>query len=130
MREEDLADAIHHYSQAKAYGWLALTAAYLYFNQPQSALLVLQHAVAHSYRQATDSCPEAEHLTQAAVKQLCEAWLELCLDMARDKAVPGGVVLLVFPAKQQMQLGASQVSSACLVLSTLQSSRCSWEVFR
>jgi hypothetical protein len=102
--------AISHYSQADAYGWLPLTAAYLHANQPQPALLLLQHAIAHSYSRAPDSIGRTDTITAAAAaRQLAEQWAGLILRMIRGEAAPGGLTLLLFPAPHLKQLGASQV---------------------
>jgi hypothetical protein len=109
--------AISHYSQADACGWLPLTAAYLHANQPQPALLLLQHAIAHSYSRAPDSTGRIDSTTAAAaVRQLAEEWAGLILRMIRDEAAPGGLTLLLFPAPHLKQLGASQVLCAVLLL--------------
>lgn len=108
--------AISHYSQADAYGWLPLTAAYLHANQPQPALLLLQHAIAHSYSIAPDSTGRTHTAAAAAARQLAEEWAGLILGMIRDEAAPGGLTLLLFPAPHLHQLGASQVLCTILLL--------------
>ncbi|DBA81543.1 TPA: hypothetical protein ACH3X1_007317 [Trebouxia sp. C0004] len=108
VHQGSLPVAISHYSQADAYGWLALTAAYLHANQTQPALLLLQHAIAHSYSRALDSIGRMDTTTAAAARQLAEEWAGLILRMIRDKVAPGGLTLLLFPAPHLKQLGASQ----------------------
>lgn len=109
VRQGSLPRAISHYSQANAYGWLPLTAAYLHANQPQPALLLLQHAIAHTYGRAPVSAGQAGALLHAAARQLAEEWAGLILSMIKDQASPGGLTLLLFPAPHQKQLGSSQV---------------------
>ncbi len=120
VRQGSLPVAISHYSQADAYGWLPLTAAYLHANQPEPALLLLQHAIAHSYSRApnsagrTDTTIAAAAAAAAAARQLAEEWAGLILRMIRDEAAPGGLTLLLFPAPYLKHLGASQV--LCMIL--------------
>ena len=118
VHQGSLPVAISHYSQADAYGWLPLTAAYLHANQPQPALLLLQHAIAHSYSRAPDSMSRTDTMTAtaAAARQLAEEWAGLILRMIRDEAAPGGLTLLLFPAPHLKQLGASQVLCTILLL--------------
>lgn len=117
VHQGSLPVAISHYSQADAYGWLPLTAAYLHANQPQPALLLLQHAIAYSYGRAPDSIGRTDTITAAAAaRQLAEEWAGLILRMIRDKAAAGGLTLLLFPAPHQKQLGASQVLCPILLL--------------
>lgn len=118
VHQGSLPVAISHYSQADAYGWLPLTATYLHANQPQPALLLLQHAIAHSYSTAPDSTGRTDSTTAAAAaaRQLAEEWAGLILRMIRDEAAPGGLTLLLFPAPHLKQLGASQVLCTLLWL--------------
>lgn len=102
--QKSLHQAISHYIQAGLYGWLPLTAAYLHANQPQPALLLLQHAIAHTY-----SSDDEEGLRGIAARQLAVEWASLVLKVRKDGAMPGGLTLLLFPTPQQKQIGTSQV---------------------
>lgn len=103
--------AISHYTQADFFGWLPLTAAYLHANQLQPALLLLQHAIAHTYHAESGKRSEVATYMAAAARQLAQEWAGLILRVISDGSTPGGLPLLLFPTPDEKHLGTSKVLS-------------------
>lgn len=103
--------AISHYTQADFFGWLPLTAAYLHANQLQPALLLLQHAIAHTYHAESGKRSEVATHMAAAARQLAQEWAGLILRVISDGSTPGGLPLLLFPTPDEKHLGTSKVLS-------------------
>ena len=101
--------AIHHYSQAKPYALLPLTAAYLHANQLQPAVRLLQHAIAHMYNNKPGNKDASATLASASVRQLADEWAGLILSVIKEDATPGALTRLLFPSPHQKRLGTCQV---------------------
>lgn len=142
-----MTQAVSHLTQAGPYGWLPLTAAYLHADQLQPALLLLQQAVAQGYagsshaglahsspgqQQAVDAgCASQLHADCAhdsaearkgveccAAQQLAQQWATLVQSIVAERNGASELMLLLFPAPECPQLGASQVLylHACICL--------------
>lgn len=126
-----LATAISHLSQAGPYGWLPLTATYLHANQLQSALLLLQQAVAQAYASQTCTAQAHSPATQAhspaaqahssdeagkavewvAAQQLAQQWASLIVSVIKEGTKQDELTLLLFPAADTPQLGVPEVTA-------------------